>query len=77
MGGGLSRLGIEKPKLLPADILIQQARKQARLTDFGDLSFITALEKLTLSLEKEARLSQLGRFAAHGMLLDNLKGMCI
>ena len=73
MGRGLKKLGIEKPSLLPTETIIRKAKKQVGLSDFGDESFIPALEKLAVSLEREARLSQLGRIAVHGMLLDNLK----
>ncbi len=73
LGRGLKKLGIEKPPLLPTDTIIRQAKKQTGLNDFGDESFTPALEKLAQSLEMEARLSQLGRFAVYGMLLDNLK----
>jgi hypothetical protein len=73
MGRGLRTLGIEKPSLLPTDTIIRKAKKQTGLSDFGDESFIPALEKLAVSLEREARLSQLGRIAVYGMLLDNLK----
>jgi hypothetical protein len=73
LGRGLKKLGIEKPPLLPTDTIIRQAKKQTGLSDFGDESFTAALEKLAQSLEMEAKLSLLGRFAVHGMLLDNLK----
>ena len=73
LGRGVIKLGIEKPPLMPTETLILKAKKQTGLSDFGDESFIPALEKLAVSLEREARLSQLGRIAVHGMLLDNLK----
>ncbi|MCB1706047.1 MAG: sulfotransferase [Halioglobus sp.] len=73
IGRGLRKLRIERPSLLPAEALIRNAEKQTGLGDFGDESFIPALEKLTFALEREARLSQLGRIAVRGMLLDNLK----
>jgi hypothetical protein len=73
MGRGLSKLGIHRPQLLPTETLIQKAKQQTGLSDFGDESFIPALDKLAVSLEREASLSQIGRIAAHGLLLDNLK----
>jgi hypothetical protein len=73
IGRGLKTLGLAKPRLLPIDAIIQQAKKQTDLCDFGDESFVPALEKLAVSLEHEAQLSQLGRIAVHAMLLDNLK----
>ena len=73
IGRVLKTMGIERPRLLPSESLIREAKKHTGLSDFGDESFIPALEKLAVSLEQEARLSQLGRIAVHGMLLDNLK----
>lgn len=73
MGRGLKRVGIERPSMLPTEKLIRKAMNQTGLKDFGDESFIPALEKLAVALEDEARLSQLGRIAVYGMLLDNLK----
>ena len=73
IGRGLKHLGFERPPLRPVGAIIQQAKKQTGLSDFGDESFLPALEKLATSLECEARLSQLGRIAVHAMLLDNLK----
>jgi hypothetical protein len=73
MGRELKKMGIERPSMLPTETIVSKAMKQAGLRDFGDESFIPALEKLAASLETEARLSQLGRIAVHGMLLDNLK----
>ena len=73
LGRCLQKLEIEKPSMLPIEALITKAFTQTGLNDFGDESFFPALEKLAVSLEREARLSQLGRIAAHAMLLDNLK----
>tara|TARA_R110002072_G_scaffold12369_3_gene53680 strand:+ start:734 stop:1969 length:1236 start_codon:yes stop_codon:yes gene_type:complete len=73
IGRVMSKVGIERPRLLPIETLVRAAKKQTGLSDFGDESFMPALEKLAVSLEREARLSQLGRIAVHGMLLDNLK----
>lgn len=72
-GRALGKVGISKPALIPVGNLILRARKETGLTDFGDESFFPALEKLAASLQQQARLSQLGRIAVQGMLLDNLK----
>ena len=73
LGRGLKRLGLERPSLLPSAAIVSKAKKQTGLSDFADESFLPALEKLAVSLESEARLSQVGRIAVYGMLLDNLK----
>ncbi len=73
LGRGAKKLGIERPRLLPTETLIQKAKKETGLSDFGDESFFPALDKLAVSLEREARLSQLGRIAVRDMLLDGLK----
>jgi hypothetical protein len=72
LGRGLHTIGIHVPSLSPKQLLTK-AKKQAGLTDFGDESFLPALDKLCESLNSEAKLSQIGRIAAQGMLLDNLK----
>ncbi|MFK7977016.1 MAG: sulfotransferase [Halioglobus sp.] len=73
VGRGLNKMGLEKPALQPVETLLRKAKEQSGLSDFGDESFVPALEKLTYSLETEARLSQLGRIAVHSMLMDCLK----
>lgn len=72
-GRALGKAGISRPPLLPVGNQILRAKRETGLSDFGDESFFPALEKLAVSLEQEARLSQLGRIAVQGMLLDNLK----
>ncbi|WP_101758836.1 sulfotransferase [Oceanicoccus sp. KOV_DT_Chl] len=66
------QLGLSAPSLAPEKLIVK-AQKQTGLSDFGDDSFRLGLDRLTAALENEARLSTIGRIAAHGMLLDNLK----
>jgi hypothetical protein len=56
----------------PAQLLAEASRQADNLTDFGDPSFRTALDKLCFSLEHEARLSELGRQLLHGKLVELL-----
>jgi hypothetical protein len=51
---------------------VERARRRTGLQDLGDESCLTGLERLVDSLESEARLSQVGRFAAWFNLLDHL-----
>lgn len=71
LGRGLNKVGLSKPSLSP-DKLIDKAYRQSGLNDFGDESFRLGLDKLCESFEHEAKLSQIGRIAARGLLLDNL-----
>ena len=54
------------------DALMEAASQQAALTDFGDPSFRKALEVLCDSLEREAKLSALGRQLLHGKFVELL-----
>ena len=72
LGRGLRAIGIAVPSLSPQSLL-SKAKKQTGLNDFGDESFLPALNRLCQSLDREAKLSQIGRIAAQGMLIDNLK----
>ena len=72
LGRGLRTIGVTVPSLSPQSLL-SNAKKQTGLSDFGDESFLPALDRLCQSLDTEARLSQIGRIAAQGMLIDNLK----
>ncbi len=56
----LGTLGI-RPVAIDADTVIARARKETGLEDIGDEAGIDALRRLTRSLEKEARLSLIGR----------------
>lgn len=71
LGRGLRAVGLLTPRLSP-DKLIAKACQQSGLSDFGNESFRLGLDKLCESLEREARLSQIGRIAAHSLLLHNL-----
>src|SRR5512136_2626985 len=67
-GAGLLRL--------EADRLLAAASRRTGLHDFGDPAFREPLARLVASLEGEARLSLVGRFAARmeltGMLVNRL-----
>lgn len=56
----------------PGQLLAEASRQADNLTDYGDHSFRTALDKLCFSLEHEARLSELGRQLLHGKLIELL-----
>lgn len=72
LGRGLRAVGIAVPSLTPQSLL-SKAKKQTGLNDFGDENFLSALDQLCTSLDKQAKLSLIGRIAAQGMLIDNLK----
>jgi len=57
--------------MTPEDLL-EEARQQAGLEDFGDPSFREGLGLLVYSYEREARLSALGRGAVRGRLVQFL-----
>ena len=57
---------------LGIDALVQEATLQTGLRDLGDPSYREGLEVLVESLETEAKLSQIGRYAASGMIVENL-----
>jgi Sulfotransferase family len=61
---------------LDADRMLSVASRRTRLYDFGDPVFRKPLERLVRSLECEARLNLVGRFAAReyltGMLMNRL-----
>ena len=57
---------------MSADRLIAIARRRTGLQDFGDDSFRPGLSRLTTELQDHARLSQVGRLAAHFNLVENL-----
>lgn len=59
---------------LDVDRLLRAAERRTGARDFGDPSFREPLDRLTASIEREARLTLLGRIAARaeiGGLLDN------
>ncbi len=57
---------------LDSDSLIAAAAKSAALDDFGDPAFREPLDVLVASLEKEARLSPVGRFLSRRFLVQLL-----
>lgn len=64
--------GIRLPSLR-IDKLVAEASKKTGLSDFGDDCYREGLEQLIMALENEAQLSQIGRVAAHGMLVTELR----
>ncbi len=71
-GGALRAVGVETVKL-DFDNLLQSARSNTGLSDFGEDDFIAPLQMLLEGLEKEAQLSQLGRMIARTDILRNLE----
>ncbi len=59
------------PQLDP-DRLIAAAEQRSGFSDWGDPGFREGLEHLVEALEREARLSELGRYAAEAGLIDRL-----
>ncbi|MBW1883502.1 MAG: sulfotransferase [Deltaproteobacteria bacterium] len=53
--------------------LLEEARANTGLDDFGDPIFQDGLRRLLDSLEREARLTAIGRLIAHGEVLRNLE----
>lgn len=53
--------------------LIEQARRETGLSDFGDPWFRQPLRRLASALREEAQLNPLGQFAAHGQLAKLLR----
>jgi len=73
VGRALERAGVPLVRFDP-DAFLAEARRQTRLTDFGDPEFQDPLRRLLDGLETEARLSTIGRIAARRdltMLLVN------
>jgi hypothetical protein len=58
---------------LDADALLEHARRDTRLDDFGDPWFREPLRQLVASLREEADLNELGLFAAAGQLRKVLR----
>ena len=62
---------------LAPERLLAAARRRTGLDDFGDPSFLDPLRRLTWSIERESRLSVVGRIAARhdltGMLVNRLR----
>jgi hypothetical protein len=70
-GALTSRLGLRLPSLREQDLL-DAARKQSGLGDFGHDGFRAGLHELLESLEREAQLSTIGRTMARGQILSTL-----
>ncbi|MEZ5571253.1 MAG: sulfotransferase [Halioglobus sp.] len=70
-GRVLERAHLVKPELRVQE-LITQAQQRTGLHHWGDAAFKEGLEQLTTALKEQARLSQVGRIAAHFNLLDHL-----
>ncbi|HQR04909.1 MAG: sulfotransferase [Proteobacteria bacterium] len=72
LGSAARALGIYRNRLAP-ERLIAAAQQQTLLTDFGAGPFLGEMEILVDALEREARLSSLGRILARDYLLKSLK----
>lgn len=70
-GRAMGHLGLPIARL-DQDRLLAEARKQARLEDFGDASFRLNLTRLLDALEREAELSLLGRHITRATLVSYL-----
>ena len=53
--------------------LLEEARRNTGLDDFGDSNFRDGMRRLLDSLEQEARLTAIGRLIAHGEVLRHLE----
>ena len=65
--GDIPRVSLDEKSLM------DEARANTGLSDFGDEGFLEGLGRLLSSLEEEARLSAIGRLIAHGLVLRNLE----
>jgi len=72
-GAALRKLGVPLVRLDP-DSLLQTARKNTGLSDYGHDRFREPLERLVTSLETEAKLTMLGRVIARRDLVRLLEG---
>lgn len=72
VGRGMFAVGL-KPINLSSKALIEQAKKETGLSDFGSDTFREPMELLLQSLESEAQLSLMGRMVARGDLVRLLK----
>ena len=72
IGAFAQSLGLKVPGLDP-EKLIAKAQKQTGLDDFGDPSFREGLDRLIEALEREARLSQIGRIGTQVSLMNHLR----
>ena len=68
----LAKVGPRLPRLQPAELL-QTARRQTGLSDYGSDYFREPLQRLCHSLEQDARLTAFGRIIARQDLLRLLR----
>ncbi len=71
--GILNRIGLARIEL-DGDVLIDRAKKDTGLTDFGGDEFLEPMYLLINSLETEADLNPVGRFMNRTNILGLLKG---
>lgn len=71
LGAGAAAVGLHYPPLTAAAV-ITAARQRTGLADLGDDSVREALRHYLDSVEREAQLTLLGRFAVHNMLVNAL-----
>lgn len=72
-GAAMRKLGVPLVRLDP-DSLLQSARRNTGLSDYGHDRFREPLERLVTSLESEAKLTMLGRVIARRDLVRLLEG---
>ena len=70
-GAAARRLGVERPRLSPAEI-VAAARREARTDETGGESYREPLERYLRAVEGEAELHTFGRLALRGMLVASL-----
>ena len=70
-GRGLERLGV-RPFSFDPETLLKLASRATSLDDFGGQDFRPALQRLTQSLDEDARLNLFGRYFARRQLLELL-----
>jgi len=70
-GRALEPLGLRLPSLEP-ESLVEAARRQTGMQDFGPPDWREALEVLCASMDREARLSTFGRMALRGLVTGAL-----
>ena len=71
LGRGLGRIGWRGLRL-DEERVLDLARRQTKLDDFGPDSFLPGLRKLLESLERDAQLNAFGRFFARRQLVELL-----
>lgn len=70
-GAGAAAVGLRYPALTPESV-IAAARLRTGLVELGDGAVLEALERYLASVESEAQLTTLGRFAVQNMLVNAL-----